>query len=83
MVQFKDYSCGSLPRYVILIVPSINTQVQLWAFDSTLTALDIQFKSTIENLVKFKPILGRLGSASDGVEMGIEIGKTVSEVKHP
>jgi len=45
--------------------------------------LDIQFKSTVENLDKFKPILGHLGSANDGVEMVIGIGKTISEVNHP
>jgi len=45
--------------------------------------LDIQFKSTIKDLNKFKPILDRLGSASDGVEMVIGIGKTISEVNHP
>jgi len=48
-----------------------------------LTALDIQFKSAIENLDKFKPILGHLGSTKDGAEMVIGIGKTISEVRYP
>jgi len=42
----------------------------------------MQFKSAIENLDKFKPILGDLGSANDGVELVIGIGKTISEVNH-
>jgi len=37
----------------------------------------------MDNSNKFKPILDHLGSTSDGVEMGIEIGKTISVVKHP
>jgi len=37
----------------------------------------------MDELDKFKPVLDRLGSASDGVEMGIEIGKTISMVNHP
>jgi len=37
----------------------------------------------MDNLNKFKPILDRLGSASDGVELGIEIGTTISAVNHP
>jgi len=36
----------------------------------------------MENLKRFKPILGYLDSASDGVEMMIGIGKTISEVNH-
>ena len=45
--------------------------------------LDAQVKSTMDKLDEFKSVLGRLGSAGDGVEMGIEIGKTISMVNHP
>jgi len=37
----------------------------------------------MDNLNKFKPILDYLGPTSDGVEMGIAIGKTISMVNHP
>jgi len=37
----------------------------------------------MDKLDEFKSILGHLGSAGDGVEMGIEIGKTISMVNHP
>jgi len=48
-----------------------------------LIALDLKFKNAIENLDKFKPILSHLGSANNGVEMVIGIGKTISQVNHP
>jgi len=34
----------------------------------------------MDKLDEFKSVLGRLGSASDGVEMSIEIAKTISTV---
>jgi len=37
----------------------------------------------MDKLDEFKPVLGRLGSASDGLEMSVEIGKTISVVNHP
>jgi len=37
----------------------------------------------MDKLNKFKPILDHFGTTSDGVEMGIEIGKTISVVNHP
>ena len=61
----------------------IPYQVQSKAHDCNLSALDAQVKSTIDKLDDFKSILGRLGSASDGVEMNIEIVKTISTVYHP
>ena len=37
----------------------------------------------MDNLDKFKPVLDRLGSASDGVEISIKIGNIISAVNHP
>ena len=48
-----------------------------------MSALHAQVKSTMDKLNKFKPILDHLGATGDGVEMGIEIGKTISVVNHP
>jgi len=48
-----------------------------------LKALHAQVKSTMDNLDKFKPVLDRLGSASDGVEISIKIGNIISAVNHP
>jgi len=61
----------------------IPYQVQSKAHDCDLKVLHAQVKSTMDELDGFKSVLGRLGSASDGVEMGIEIGKTISMVNHP
>jgi len=36
----------------------------------------------MDELEKFKPVLECLGLASDGVEMSIEIGKTINTVNH-
>ena len=54
--------------------------VQSKAHDCDLSALNVQVKSTMDKLDEFKSVLGRLGSASDGVEMSIEIAKTISTV---
>jgi len=37
----------------------------------------------MDKLDMFKPILNRLSSASDDVEMGIEIGRAIGIVNHP
>ena len=58
------------------------TQIQSKAHDCDLSALDAQVKSTMDELEKFKPVLECLGLASDGVEMSIEIGKTINTVNH-
>jgi len=61
----------------------IPYQVQSKAHDCNLSALDAQVKITMDRLEDFKSVLSHLGSASDDVEMSIEIAKTISTVNHP
>jgi len=61
----------------------IPYQVQSKAHDCNLSALDAQVKITMDRLEDFKSVLSHLGSASDDVEMSIEIAKTISTVYHP
>jgi len=59
------------------------TQVQSKAYECNLSAQNARVKDAMDKLDEFKPVLGRLGSASDGLEMSVEIGKTISVVNHP
>jgi len=44
--------------------------------------LDAQIKATMKRLNNFRPTLDHLSSARDVVEMIVELGKSLSGIKH-
>jgi len=59
----------------------LPVQVQK-AYNCDLAALNAQIKSTIKDLNNFRPIMDRLGTASDVGGMLIEFGTAIGGVNH-
>ena len=78
-MQFQNYTSGSSPRYVIIIIANKWTaQLQVQADECDLSVLDARIKSTIEDLTNVRPIIDRIGSVSSVGRTFIEFGKDIS-----